>query len=111
MALNNPHSFENFITSGWRGYFPLWTAIWRYYVLGRVITLGIAVLCTLYLGFFGWFIAIIIWVPYWAWSLATLWQCAPNSNWPFLAVPIRIWVYFEAVGAIFYIDRLTLTAW
>ncbi len=108
MALNDPHSLANFLTSGWRGYFPLWTAIWRYYLLGRVVVLTVALLFLSYLGFMGWFLAIILWVPYWVWSLVTLWQCAPNSEWPWAAVLVRIWVYVEAVTAVFSVDKLTM---
>lgn len=109
MATNNPYAIENFVSSGWRGYFPLWSAIWRYYIVGRIIAFLIAFLFVKYLGFFGWFFGFLIWVPYWLWSLATLWQCAPNSDWPYLGIVVRIWVYFEAVAALFYVDVLTLT--
>lgn len=111
MNINNPHSIGNFLTSGWRGYFSLWTAIWRYYILGRVIVLAVAAVFVTQLGFFGWFFGIIIWFPYWMWSLFTLWRCAPNSPRPLLGLLVRIWVYFEAVLAIYYVDRLTLTTW
>jgi hypothetical protein len=110
MAVNNPHSIENFLTSGSRGYFSLWTAIWRYYLVGRIIAIILASLLISQLGFFGWFLGIMVWGPYWIWSLVTLWQCAPNSPWPPLAYAVRIWVYAEAVLAVFNIDRLTLTA-
>jgi hypothetical protein len=110
MNVNNPHSIENFLTSGSRGYFPLWTAIWRYYLLGRIVALSIAILLVFTLGFFGWFLAFIIWIPYWIWSLVTLWQCAPNSPWPLSGPLVRTWVYLEVVLAVFNIDHLTLTA-
>ena len=109
MNVNNPHAFENFLSSGWRGYFSLWTAIWRYYLVGRILVLAIAGFCVIYLGFFGWFLGLMIWFPYWMWSLVTLWRCAPNSPQPFLGLIVRAWVYLEAVLAIFNIDRLTLT--
>ena len=111
MNVNNPHSIENFLTSGWRGYFSLWTAIWRYYIVGRILALFVAGICVLYLGFFGWFFGLLIWFPYWLWSLVTLWRSAPNSPWPILGLLARIWVYLEVVLAIFNIDRLTLTSW
>ena len=109
MNVNNPHAIENFLTSGLRGYFSLWTAIWRYYIVGRVIALVIAGLLVTYGGFFGWFLALMIWFPYWMWSLVTLWRCAPDSPWPMLGLVVRIWVYLEFVLAVFNIDRLTLT--
>ena len=109
MVTNNPHAIENFLTSGWRGYFSLWTAVWRYYLLGRVIAGGIALLCVLYLGFLGWFFGFIIWIPYWIWSLVTLWRCAPNTEWPALGLIARIWVYLEIITAVFNIDILTMT--
>ena len=68
MDANNPHSIERFLTSGWRGYFPLWTAVWRYYLVGRLIALLVAVVFAVNFGFFGWFFAFMIWVPYWMWS-------------------------------------------
>jgi len=111
MNINNPHSIGNFLTSGWRGYFSLWTAIWRYYIVGRIIVFSIAAIFVTQLGFFGWFFGVIVWFPYWMWSLFTLWRCAPNSPWPLLGFLVRIWVYFEAVLAIYYVDRLTLTSW
>ena len=37
MDANNLHSIERFLTSGMRGYFSLWTAIWRYYLVGRIL--------------------------------------------------------------------------
>ena len=60
MNVNNPHAIENILTSGWRGYFPLWTAIWRYYLVGRILVFTVAGLCVLFLGFFGWFIGLLI---------------------------------------------------
>lgn len=111
MNVNNPHSIESFLTSGWRGYFSLWTAVWRYYLVGRVIALTVAGICVVYLGFFGWFIGLLIWFPYWMWSLVTVWKSAPNSPWTALGLIARIWVYLEAVLAIYNIDRLTLTSW
>lgn len=111
MNVNNPHAIENFLTSGSRGYFSLWTAIWRYYFLGRIIAFTVAVLLVLNFGFFGWFFGFMVWIPYWIWSLVTLWQCAPNTQWPILGYMIRVWVYCEAVLAVFNIDALTLTEW
>lgn len=110
MTVNNPHAIENFLTSGSRGYFSLWTAIWRYYFVGRILALAIAASCVAYLGFFGWFLGFMIWVPYWIWSLVTLWKSAPNSQWPILEYLVKAWVYFEVVFAVFNIDLLTLTA-
>ena len=110
MAINNPHSIENFLTSGSRGYFSLWSAFWRYYIVGRIIAFAVAWVIATNFGFFGWFFGFLIWAPYWAWSLVTLWQCAPNSPWPQLAYVVRTLVYLEATLAIFNIDRLTPTA-
>lgn len=110
MNVNNPHAIENFLTSGLRGYFSLWTAIWRYYVVGRIIVFGVAYVIVANLGFFGWFFGLMIWFPYWMWSLVTLWRSAPNSPYPILGLLVRFWVYLEFVLAIFNIDRLTLTA-
>ena len=92
-----------------RGYFSLWTAIWRYYLVGRILAFVAAAFLALNFGFFGWFFAFLIWIPYWMWSLVTLWRCAPNTEWPILGLAVRVWVYLEAVTAVFNIDALTLT--
>ena len=111
MNVNNPHAFENFLTSGWRGYFSLWTAIWRYYIVGRLLVGGVALLIVLNLGFFGWFFGLLLWFPYWMWSLVTIWRCAPNSPWSGFGLIARALVYVEAVVALFNVDYLTLTSW
>ena len=111
MAITNPHALENFLSSGWRGYFSLWEMFWRYYLVGRVIALAIAGILVVTMGFLGWFLGFLVWVPYWVWSLAALWRCAPNTPWPFLALVARVWVYVEVVSAVFLIDKLTLVEW
>ena len=105
----NPYSTAHFLTTGWRGLFPLPIAFWGYYVLGRLLVLGVVYFLILPLGFFGWFIGIIIWIPYWFWSLIMLWRCADNTEWPILFYALRIWLYFEGVAAIFYLPYLTMT--
>jgi hypothetical protein len=101
MKLNNPYAIENFVTNGWRGYFPLFQAFWRYYLVGRLIAFVIALLLVANGGFIGWFIGIMIWVPYWIWSFVTMWQCAFNSDVPYLGYVVRILLYVEAVYILF----------
>ena len=108
MAINNPYSIENFVTYGWRGAFPLVIAFWGYYVLGRIVVLAIAAALLFTLGFFGWFLAIIVWIPYWIWSIVMLWRCAFNTEYHFLGYVVRIWIYAEVVLAIFNVPALTL---
>ncbi len=100
MSLNNPHSIENFMSSGWRGNFSLLTAFFGYYVVGRLIALGVAWLLFNYLGFFGWFFAVVIWTIYWFWSLVTLWRCAFNTEFAVLFYAARALVLIDAVYAI-----------
>jgi hypothetical protein len=109
MAINNPYSIENFVTTGWRGLFPLWIAFWGYYVLGRIIVLAAAAVLLFGLGFFGWFLAIIIWIPYWIWSIVMLWRCAFNTDYYFLGYIVRVLIYAEVVFAIFNLPRMTFT--
>ena len=109
MSINNPYSIENFISYGWRGHFPLVIAFWGYYILGRIIVLAVAAALLLSLGFLGWFLAILVWFPYWIWSIVMLWRCAFNTEYEFLGYLIRIVIYAEVVLAIFNMPLLTLT--
>ena len=109
MAINNPYSIENFVTYGWKAAFPLGIAFWGYYVLGRIIVLSIAALLLLTLGFLGWFLAIIVWLPYWIWSIVMLWRCAFNTDYHFLGYIVRVLIYAEVVFVIFNIPAFTLT--
>ena len=109
MAINNPYSIENFLTYGWRGHFPLTIAFWGYYVLGRIVILGIAAVLMFSLGFFGWFLAIIVWFPYWIWSIVMLWRCAFNTEYEFLGYAVRVLVYADVVLSIFNVPLMTFT--
>lgn len=109
MAINNPYSIENFLTYGWRGHFPLAIAFWGYYVLGRIVILGIAAVLMFSLGFFGWFLAIIVWFPYWIWSIVMLWRCAFNTEYEFLGYAVRVLVYADVVLSIFNVPLMTFT--
>jgi len=108
VSANNPYSIENFLTNGLRGYFPLVQALWRYYLVGRIIALSIAFALVTFLGFFGWFLAIIIWVPYWLWSFATMWRSAFNTRYQAVGYVVRIGLYLEAVYLLFNPSLLTI---
>jgi hypothetical protein len=108
VSVGNPYSIENFITNGLRGYFPLLQAFWRYYLVGRIIVFAIAYVLVTGLGFFGWFLAIIIWVPYWLWSYATMWKSAVNTRYEWVAYLVRIGLYLEAVYLLFNPSLLTI---
>lgn len=108
MSVSNPYSIENFVTNGLRGYFHLFSAFWRYYLVGRLIAFGIAYLLATYLGFIGWFLGIVIWLPYWLWSFATMWKCAFNSEIPALGYVVRALLYLEVIFLIFNPNLLSI---
>ena len=109
MSFNNPYSIENFITYGWRGAFPLAIAFWGYYIGMRLAVLAVAVALLYTLGFIGWFLAIVVWFPFWIWSIVMMWRCAFNTEYEFLGYVVRIVVYAEVVLAIFNMPLITLT--
>ena len=99
MSINDPHSFANFMGAGWRGNFELSQAFWRYYVFGRIAAYVIGWLLFTFLGFFGWFLGVMVWTVYWFWSLIMLWRCAPNTDHAALFYGARILVVADALYA------------
>ena len=88
------------MTAGWRGNFGVVECFWRYYLVGRIVAFAVGWVCFTFLGFFGWFIGILIWTGYWFWSLLALWNCAVNTDSPFLFYLARAIVIIDAVYAI-----------
>ncbi|MEL7186144.1 MAG: hypothetical protein AAFN50_06885 [Pseudomonadota bacterium] len=100
-SINDPYSTANFLSYGWRGNVPLTVAFFAYYVVGRILTYGLAYLAFTYLGFFGWFLGIVVLSGYWLWSLVVLWRCAHNTQYAALFYAARAIVFIDILYSIY----------
>ncbi len=67
-------------TLAWQGQTPLWKVFWLYNFLGSVI---IGLILNVLIPSHGarWFIGVLVGVPFYGWSLVSLWRCAYNTKW------------------------------